>query len=775
MTRSRPGRGKGRLPAETTAFIDRETDVAEVKRLLSTARLVTLTGVGGAGKTRLAVRVARELRWAYPDGAWLVDLAPVTDPAWLELTVAEALGIEDQTDRPLPEVVAGYLSGRDLLLVLDNCEHLLDACARFASLALRQAPRLRLLCTSRQPLGMVSEHIWDVLPFPVPRSDGRPPPDGSPRYAALTLFAARAAAVLAGFTLSADNVDTVAEICARLDGLPLAIELAAAQLRVRTIEQLAAGLTDRFRLLVARQATPMHHRTLTANFAWSFALCSAEEQLLWTHLSVFHESFPADAAQFVCGEDLPGPVVVELLSELLDKSVLVRTAGPGPVRYRLLETIRQYGLEQLHATGAEPAATLARRHRDWYLELARRFRAEWFGPGQPEWLQRIGREQGNLRAALDFCLTTPGTAAAGLELATCLAPYWSVRGQIHEGRYWLRRLLDASPEPDPTRAAALLAHGMLGVTRGEPASAKVEAREAFALARSLDDPALLAQAHQLVGMAALLDNDMRAARTALLASLDGHSRLDDGANAVPARLALAMVMLLAGDPAGAAELAEQSRAFCESRGEQWWLCRSLTAAAHAAIRSGDLAGAAEYTRQAMGLARNLGSVLVQALSVERSAWIASEQGDHQRAARLLGAADQMWARLGRKMLGAVFWQRGDEICEAQARSALGDVAFRAEFRRGSALGPDEAVAYALGRPDPAPEAPEPGAEPAPLLTPRERQVAALVAEGLSNRQIAVRLGTSQRTAESHVENILRKLAFTARTQIAAWVVQRHAS
>ena len=274
----------------------------------------------------------------------------------------------------------------------------------------------------------------------------------------------------------------------------------------------------------------------------------------------------------------------------------------------------------------------------------------------------------------------------------------------------------------------------------------------------------------MLGMAALLGRDVPAARQRLAEALAGYTRLDDGVRMVDTRLALATTELLAGEPARAAALAEHNRAYCESRGERFWLCRSLTAAAHAALRRGDPTAAARYTGRATELAREVGSPQLLALAVERSAWVAGCQGDHQRAARLLGAADQIWQRLGRRMFGGVFWRRTDATCEAQARAALGEAGFRAEFRRGAAMRRDEAVGYALGASDGLTAAAVP--VPAPHLTPRERQVAALVAEGLSNRQIAHRLGTSQRTAESHVENILRKLAFTARTQIAAWVVQR---
>jgi len=768
---SRPGRGRGRLPAETTVFIDRDLDVAEVKRLLVAARLVTLTGVGGAGKTRLAVRVAADLRATYADGAWLVDLTAVTDPSWLELAVAETLDLTDCTDRPPAEVVIEYLRDRDLLLVLDNCEHLLDAGACFADRVLRQAPGVRILCTSRQPLGLVAEHLWAVLPLALPESPRSVPAGSGTRYAALALFAARAAAVVSGFALTADNLDTVIDVCRKLDGLPLAIELAAAQLRHRTLGQLAAGLGDRFRLLTTRHASPAHHRTLGSTFDWSFALCSPEEQAMWARLAVFHDSFPADAAGYVCAPELPSTAVVELLSGLLDKSVLVRADGPGPIRYRLLETIRQYGGYRLRADRDAAPAELARRHRDWYLRLARRFDADWFGPRQAQWLRQLRQEHANLRAALDFSLSTPGEAAAGLELATCLVHFWYPAGRIHEGRYWLQQALDANPAPTRARGYALVASSHLAQLRGELATATAQGREAAQIARQLPDGRLSALAERAVGMvAAMGGNDPATAQAHLRKALAELVRLGENGLAVAeTQLALALALLFTGDVEQAAAVCRQSQRVCEAHGDRWWLCHVYSAASHIALAAGDPDTANRHTRTVLELGSELGDVVVLAMQVERTAWLAGLAGDHRRAARLLGAADEMWQRLGRRLFGAGVWLRAHDDCAAQAESVLGRTGYAAEFHRGAALTPDEVAACALGQ--------EPAAEPAgkaQLLTRRERQVAELIGEGLSNRQIAARLGTSQRTAESHVENILRKLGFTARAQVATWVVQQEA-
>jgi predicted ATPase/DNA-binding CsgD family transcriptional regulator len=768
---SRLRRGKGRLPAETTAFIDRGADVAGVKRLLSAARLVTLTGVGGAGKTRLAVRVATDVRDAYPDGAWLVDLTGITNPAWLERAVAGALNVADRTDQRPSQVVIEYLRDRHLLLVLDNCEHLLDACACFVDRILRHAPGVRLVCTSRQSLGLVAEHVWEVAPLSLPTAD-RPVPAGSgPQYAALALFAARAAAVVSGFVLTAENLDTVADVCQRLDGLPLAIELAAVQLRTRTLTQLAAGLTDRFRLLATRYANPPHHRTLASTFEWSYALCSPQEQALWARLSTFHDSFPADAAAAVCMPELPAAAVVDLLSGLLDKSVLVRSDGSAGIRYRLLETVRQYGRDRLRADHDPTPAELARRHRDWYLGLTRRFDADWFGPRQAQWLDELHRELANIRAALDLSLSTPGDAAAGLEMASRLVHFWYPSGLLHEGRYWLQRALNAAPAPTRIRGYALIASANLAQIRGELATAIAQSGEAARIGRALSDARLCALAERGAGMVATMGgNDPAAGCARLRKALTELQKLsEDGVLVAETQLALALALLFCGELDEAAELGTRCRELCEAHSDRWWLGHAYSAAAHIALAAGDLDAANGHTRRVLELRAELDDVVLLAVQIERFGWLAGEAGDHRRAARLLGAADGMWRRLGGRMFGADLWLRAHTSCVEAARRALGRAGYEAEFQRGAALTPQEAARYALGR--------KPIDEPDrkdQLLTPRERQVADLIAEGLSNRQVAARLGTSQRTAESHVENILRKLGFAARAQVAAWVVQQAA-
>ena len=773
----------GGIPAELTSFVGRRHELAEVKRLLSVARLVTLTGVGGAGKTRLALRVAAESCRAFPDGAWFVDLAALQNGSPMEYTVAAAVGIRDQTDRPVAEVIGDYLRDRQLLLVLDNCEHLLDTCAEFTATALRTAPGLRILCTSRQPLGLVGEHVWIVPPMTMPDPTSQPRADPDPRHPALTLFAERAAVVVPGFAIQPDNAEHVVDICRRLDGLPLAIELAAAQLRTLSVEQLAVALRDRFPRLAARHAIPAHHRTLAATFDWSFELCSPAERALWQRMSVFVDSFELKAIEYVCGGDEPGrdPTLTAIVG-LVDKSVLCREEVGGRVRYRLLETVRQYGLERLRARTGEESA-LRQRHGDWYRQLAARFCAEWFGPDQRTWSTRMQREHPNLRAALCFSLTPTAERGAALALAADLRYTWHASGLVHEGRYWLDRALAADPEPTRARLSALVGVSWLRMSQGDLAGGALAAKECLDLGEQLGDPSFVARATAAIGIVVLLrGTDLPRARELLEQALASYAqRGESGIHVAIAQTSLGTVALHQGDIERAAELAAECRTACEARGDQWWRAYSLNLSALVALAQGDPATAAGQLRETVRLRDPLGDTLGLAGSIELLAWATTAAGSYEHAAVLLGCAHRLWQGLGHLLYGAPHWLRRHEECEVRLHNELGKTAYGRAFRRGTDFLPDEAVRYALEVDQP------PGARSAtvkdstaeaatvvsPPLTKRELQVARLVTQGLSNKQIATQLVVSPRTAESHVENILRKLGFTSRAQLAAWVSGQH--
>jgi predicted ATPase/DNA-binding CsgD family transcriptional regulator len=757
----RAQRRTGRLPADLTNFVGRGQEVGQVKHLLAGARLVTLTGAGGTGKTRLALRVAGDLGRAYADGAWLVDLARVPEQGVVEYAVAEALGAH--------ATVVDFLRERELLLVLDNCEHVLDGCAALVAAVLPAAPGVRVLCTSRQPLGTTGEHVWRVPPLPVPATDAPLSPAVICRYPSVALFAARAEAASPGFLVTEDNHALVAEVCRRLDGLPLAIELAAAQMRTLSLGQLAARLRDRFPLLSTRYAQPAHHRTLEATFDWSFELCTPAERELWTKLSVFVDGIDLAAAEYVCAEP-----VADAVAGLVDKSVLLRDESSGHLRYRLLETVRQYGLSRLRA-GAGDEAALLRRHRDWFLGLVERFDRDWFGPGQEEWAARLRRERSNVCAALQFCLTAGEDDDCALRFTASLEFFWlGCGGSLHEGRYWLDRVLAQDRRPTPDRARVLAVQTRVLNALSELEAAGAAAAECLELADRLGEGATAARATGDLGVRLLLRGDDLATAQAMLE--DAVSRLEPvaGPSFAIAQVPLAMAILYQGDADRAAAVCAECCEFCRSRGERWWLAHALAAAAIVDLARDVPARAEEQLRASLALRRDLGDTLGVATALDLLAAAVVANGGYGRGARLLGAANATWRAIGHRTYGSEqFRDRRHEV-ERLARVALGAEAFEAAYRAGEAL-PVEECARSLYEPQDQASRVRVGRGPGVPLSTRELEVSELVARGLSNKEIAAKLVVARRTAESHVENILRKLEFGSRAQIAAWYVDQFPS
>src|SRR5215510_3547170 len=463
----------GNLPAELTSFVGRRGELAEVRRLLAGSRLVTLTGVGGVGKTRLALRAAAGLARAFPGGEWLVRLDQLRDEALVAQAVAGALGLQDRGGYAPAAALADYLAGRRLLLVLDNCEHLVDAVAELADLLLRAVAGLRVLATSRESLTIDGESVLPVPPLPVPPPGRRLTAAELTRFPAVGLFAERAAQVVPGFAVTEANAAAVAGICRRVDGLPLAIELAAARLPVLSAEQIDARLGDRLGLLTGGSRTqPARQQTLRASIEWSYELCSRAERLLWARLSVFADGFELDAAERICADDrLAAGQVLDLLAALAGKSILTAEHSEGVARYRLPETLREYGHERLQESGEETA--LRRRHRDWHEQLARQAETDWLSPRLAEWVARLLREHANVQAAQDFCQAEPGEAEAGLRIAlhVWLLYYWSA-GHVSEGRYRLSQVLARAHEPTVWRARGLLLAGYLAAVGGDRSAAR---------------------------------------------------------------------------------------------------------------------------------------------------------------------------------------------------------------------------------------------------------------------------------------------------------------
>ncbi|MBO0874443.1 MAG: ATPase, partial [Pseudonocardia sp.] len=484
-----------RLPAATTSFVGRRRELTELRRLLSDARLVTVTGAGGVGKTRLALRAAARMRQAFPHGVHLVELDALRDPGLLAQSVAEAVGLRAASMKPV-ERLAEYLGDTRLLLVLDSCEHLVDGCAAMVGKLLAAAPNLRVLATSRHVLGVEGERVMRVAPLPVPEHVA-----GMARSAAVSLFVDRATAVDPAFVVDERNREQVLSICRRLDGVPLAIELAAVWVRALSVDEILERLDDRFALLAKGSRTaPVRQQTLAATLQWSCHLCSAAERLLWARLAVFAGGFDVEAAREVCTDDDVGRADIPILiDKLVDKSILV--AQPDTRRYRMLETIREYGLGLLVASGQE--AMFRSRHGGYYRELTRRYVAESFGPRQIEWIQRMLSELSNIRTTLEFALAGSGQAQVASEMATALWDFWYSGGLLPEGYRWLRRALAVDSEPTSRRGHALWACSFIGVSLHESATVSQMLTECAELAERLDEPALRAGYALGAGFAAL--------------------------------------------------------------------------------------------------------------------------------------------------------------------------------------------------------------------------------------------------------------------------------
>ncbi|MGW1783673.1 ATP-binding protein [Streptomyces sp. NPDC002143] len=739
----------GALPASFSTFVGRWRDISEVRRLLGAARLLTLTGVGGVGKTRLALETARASRKAFRDGVWLVDLASVRDPATLAATVATALGLPDLGARPVVEQLAGYVAGRRALIVLDNCEHLVEACAELAGTLLSSAADLRILATSRQTLGIVGEHVFTLAPLSIPDE-------------AVELLRDRAIAVRPEFQITEENLGTVTRLCADLDGLPLAIELAASRLRTLTVEQVADRLEDRFALLTggSRTAQP-RQRTLRALIDWSYELCVPAERLLWSRLSVFAGSFGLDAAEGVCaGKGIARHEVLDLLDRLVAQSVVLTTEHEGLPRYRMLETIRQYSRARLTESGDE--RLLLRRHRDFFLAFAEHIAADWCGPGQEEALARLRAEHANLLAALDF----GDDPQATLALATALRFHWCAGGFLGEGRRRLDRALADAPEPTLTRAGALWAAAWVALLQGDLAPADRWLDEAGALGEQLEDPVVCAYVQGFRGASALYRGQLQEAASLYEGAAVAHAKLGEGTGAIFALYQLTMAQAYLGDPR-AAETGRQAVATAEAHGERWGLAHAYWALGHDAWVRGDWEAGIELARAGLEIERGFNDYTGAALMLELLARITASRGDYEQAGRLLGTVRALLRGNSAIISASPATAENRARYEESVVTALGPAAYEKALRDGGHHdSPDRAIAYALGGdPGTAPAAQATATSP---LTRREGEVAALVAQGMTNRQIALTLMLSRRTVDGHVENIRAKLNFGSRAQIAAW-------
>jgi predicted ATPase/DNA-binding CsgD family transcriptional regulator len=750
------------LPAAGSTFVGRRRELGEIKRHVEASRLVTLTGPGGVGKTRLAVQSALQVRRAFPDGVWLVNLAAVQDPAQVAEAVVATLRIPDQSAVPATEQLARHLAHRALLLVMDNCEHLLPACAQLVDSLLCRAPGLRVLATSRQSLQLPDERLYVVSPLPTPRPDGEPSAEALAGFDSVALLVDRATAVQPGFAIREDNCVAIAQLCARLDGLPLAIELAAKRLRSLSVEQVTERLADRFSLLNRGSPAALpRQRTLHAVIDWSYELCSEPERQLWARLSVFPADFDLAAAEAICaGPDLPRDSVMDHLDELVAKSVVsARPEGPA-ARYQMLETIRQYGRERLDQDGL--TRNLQRRHRDYYLSFAKVQYAGWSGPHQTQLLATWRVEHRNFMTALDRSLAE-GDQSCALELVSALSYHWLLNYPA-AGRRRLEQVLAAAPEPSLARGEALCVAAMITRIQGDTDASMRWRQECADIADRFADDRLRAWVQLLTGTMALFTSGAHDAIRLLEDSIAMLREQQDRAGLLQALFHYGLALAEEHDSAGAQAACTEAIALTEAGGELWERAMATYARAFDLWINGDRrVDAAEIAYDALRLARRTSS---QVVFVELLAWIAGSRGEHARAARLLGAAASRWQSTGPAIDSAFpLLARYSNHCRAAALDALGRARFKDNFEYGRTHRTE--VTEEPGTATTEPAAPD----DRPALTRREWEVATLIANGYTNKAIAAELVLSPHTVGGHVERLFSKLGINARAQVATWLAE----
>jgi predicted ATPase/DNA-binding CsgD family transcriptional regulator len=802
-----------------TSFVGREREVADVGRMLGETRLLTLFGAGGVGKTRLARRTGLQVLPSYRDGVWLVELAPLADPTTIPRAVASALGIQEEPGRDLTETLAGAVQARQVLLILDNCEHLLDGVAGLVTRLLGACPDLSILTTSREILGVAGESIHRVPSLAVPddaslRGERGDVAAALAHHDATRLFVERAHSVQDGFQVTEQNAASIAQICRRLDGIALAIELAAARARLLTPQQIAARLDDRFRLLTngGRAALP-RQRTLRAAIDWSYDLLTEPERVFLQRLAVFAGGCTLEAAEAVTAA---GPDSLDVLGRLVDRSLVTVDLSGAEARYGLLETIREYALEKLDASGE--AEAVRRWHANHFLALAERTEPALHGPDQAAWLDRFELEHENFRSALSWTLGEGDAPMIALRLTRALGWFWFIRSPLSEAR-WLEMALTATDGPTTdiecirARAKAFFWLGWIARFRNDPPRAFALGEKSLALSRAIGDRP--AEAFTLAIMGTLLRDlgDYPRARAAaergiVLARETGEQRATaHGLYALASIIFYERYVAPYAGPDGSCPvpfpswslldlpqatldqlpitLLEESLAISRQLGDLWGMAVALTGGGGLtaySIVAGDFARATSACRESLDLHWRIHGVRSVGLALRGFGHIALGQGEPARAARLLAAFRRQYELSG-ALLGHSVWP-GDEpeMVALRAHLQVPAEAFTAIWQQGRAMSLEQAIAYALRETDPfgddettasTPGAAGPSAvRDVAALTPREREVAVLVGRGYSNRRIAAHLVIAEKTAEVHARNIREKLGLESRAQIAAWVAQR---
>lgn len=804
------------LPHQLTTFVGRQQEIAEISELLASKRLVTVLGTGGSGKTRLALQLASVLIDRF-EGVWFVELDTISNPSLVPQEVIGALGIREEIGpaRDLVSAIASYLDGKHCLLVIDNCEHLVDACTALVDSLLRACPHLHIIATSRQALGVPGELTWPIPSLSLPQhEDAHVALEEVAQYDAVRLFVDRAAQSRPGFALTRENAEAIVQLCRQLDGLPLALELAAARVKVLSVEQIVQRLGERFRLLIGAGPTLQpRQQTLRALMDWSYELLTDAERALLRSLSVFAGSFGLEAVVSTCGGEIDEYELIELLGRLCDKSLMIMEERDQQARYRLLETIRQYAAEKLHDAGE--FELVRGRHRDWYIALVEQAQDGLSGGEQAEWLNRLEMEHDNLRAALEWTIHGENNATTALLMAAQLWRFWDIHGYIGEGRKWLEDALASSEDAPPqVRARALSAAGNLAIDQGDYVAATRLHGETLRLRREIGDQRGIGASLSNLGVVARSQGDYdravqlyeeslaifrelgsEASTAGVLSNLgfvvqgqgnyaraeqlfteamDLSHKIGDTLGVVISLNNLGEVAQARGDHARAREYYEQGLALDEELGDKLGMVGLLNNLASLAHTEGNQQKAAMLYRQSLLMSKDLGHLPGIAECLEGLA-VAEAPLDYMRATRLFGAAMQLRDRIGAPVAPN---EKAEYERQVEGlRSHLGPV-FEAVIEAGKALTIDAAIKIAMETHPLAEASPEAGGAPSPeeeaaglegqkgeknnLLTKREVEVLRLVAQGCTDAQVANTLSVSTRTVHAHLHSTYEKLEVTSR-------------
>jgi len=683
-----------------TDFVGRKAELSDLARLFGSARLVTVVGPGGVGKTSVALRAASDAVDGYGEGVWVVELSGLHDPVLLPNTVASALDIPEQAGASPVQAVLDHLRDSRVLLVLDTCEHLIDACADLTEAILREAPGVTVLATSRQPLDVPGEHTYPIEPLPLPD--------------AVAMFTARASQAVPGFSLEDSGLAHVSKLCRRLDCIPLAIELAAVQLRLLTPRELLQRLDRHFATLGSGDredsgdAVP-RHQTLRRAIEWSYDLCSPLEQALWARLSLFAGYFDLAAVEEVCAESDPERAeVLQALYGLIDKSVVLRES-PSSGRYRLLDTIREFGTERLAAFGPSQHARWRDRHVRRYLRLASGFRDSFASDDQMARYHALRDEHPNIRAALDYTLGAfisdapdgGGLAPAGVDLVNALALYWMISGRLREGGYWLGKVLAAYRDPSVERAVTLATRGLLRSFQGLVEESIADCREAISIASASGEPGIAARGYLHMNLSMTFSGLHAEALATGLEAAERLTACGDRVGLLMLACQMGHLYQLTGQLDAALSTCADGLALLGTGSRERWLQSYLYIVSSFALfqMPGREQDCADYASQALGMKSELGDIAGIAYAMETLGWLAARAGRFGRCAWLLGAADPLWRRVGSRFGGTALMEQVHQQAREASAAAIGDSSFESLWRAGAALPVDDVVMLAVADAD----------------------------------------------------------------------------